>query len=60
MGIWIMIHQTIEWEPLHSVSNRDDPIKASKKNDRIFAIMTQRGGHLGWLERVGQSNDLKN
>lgn len=51
--------------PLLSVSGRDDPIikyqliehaiKASKENARIFAIVTQRGGHLGWLERVGQT-----
>ena len=51
--------------PFLTISSWDDPfipchchthpIIAATKNPNIICLMTQRGGHTGWIESYGQS-----
>jgi predicted alpha/beta-fold hydrolase len=37
-------------DPLIPHSMTDVPLEASKHNENIIAIITKRGGHIGWIE----------
>ena len=51
--------------PLLCMESRDDPIiadhlpeipiAASRSNPNVLAIVTERGGHVGWMTDVGES-----
>ena len=51
--------------PLLSISALDDPlisddlqyypIEAAMKNPNITAVLTRKGGHVGWVDRIGHS-----